>query len=76
MRYWSNERSSVGGISSELLTTVEETDTWIDDNQAGYLATLTHGANYNATQKTLIFCTVAMARVSIAFLRRVFGEVD
>lgn len=80
MRYWSNARESVAGISSELQTTVNETDTWIDDNQASYLATLTYGANYDAAQKTLIFCAVALMRVDpgvAALLRRALSvEVD
>lgn len=76
MRYWSGEWEAVDGDKAELYTTVAETDAWIDDNQASFNGALTYAANYTATQKTLIFCAVALARVSIAFLRRVLGEVD
>ena len=76
MRYWSNVREAVGASKDELLTTVGETDTWIDQNQASYNSSLTYAASFTTAQKTLIFCTVALARVSIAFLRRIVGEVD
>jgi len=32
--------------------------------------------NATLTQKTLLFCAVALARVSIVVLRQVFGEVE
>jgi hypothetical protein len=76
MRLWSSEWEQVGVSSPELLTTVAETDDWIEDNQASYNAALTYAASLSTAQKTLIFCAVALARVSIAFLRRVLGEVD
>lgn len=76
MRYWSNLCEGIGVSKSELQTTVDETDTWIDDNQSGYVAALTHGGSFTAVQLTLIFCCVALMRVGVDLLRRVLGEVD
>ena len=78
MRLWSSERAPVAVLKDELLAAVNATDAWIDDNQASYNAALPDAARNNLTvaQKTLLFCAVALARVSIPFLRRVFGEVD
>ena len=76
MRYWSSLWEAVAASKDELQTTVNETDTWIEDNQASYNSALTYAASFTLSQKTLIFCAVALARVSIAFLRRVLGEVD
>ena len=78
MRLWSQERAAVAIAKADLLAAVNATDTWIDDNQAGYNSALPEAARNGLTtaQKTLIFCAVALARVSISLLRRVFGEVD
>ena len=78
MRWWSSEREPIAVSKSELLAAVNATDTWIDGNQAGYNSALPQAARDNLTtgQKTLLFCAVALARVSIAFLRKVVGEVD
>ena len=76
MRLWSSEWVLVAGDKAELYQSIAETDAWIDGNQAAYNSALTYAANYTTAQKTLIFCVVALARVSIAFLRRVLGEVD
>lgn len=78
MRYWSVFRIPLSLSKSELQAAVDATDTWIDDNQTSYNTALPQVArdNLTATQKTLLFCAVALARVSIAVLRRVFGEVN
>lgn len=76
MRYWSNLWEMVDASKAELQTTVNETDTWIDDNQASYNSGLTYAANFTTAQKTLIFCCVAAMRVSLVFARRLLGEVD
>jgi len=76
MRYWSRARTSVGADKSQLQTTVNETDTWINDYQSNYVTSLTYGGQFNAAQLTLIFCAVALARVGINVLRAVLGEVD
>lgn len=77
-RYWSQfwERTA-GFTSADLLAAVQATDTWIENNQAGFNTALPTAFRNNATlaQKTLLFCCVAAARVSMAFLRRLVGEV-
>jgi len=79
MRYWSNLWEVISS-DPELLVTVNETDAWIDDNQAGYNSALTYAGSFTTTQKTLIFCAVALMRVDpgvAALLRRALGvEVD
>ena len=79
MRYWSATQETVADINKvQLMAAVVATDDWIEANQASYNAALPQPFKGNATavQKTLIFCAVAMARVSIGALRRLFGEVD
>ena len=80
MRYWSNIWESCDASKAELLTTVQETDQWIDAAQGNYVSSLTHGAQFTAMQKTLIFCCVAIMRVSpgiAKLLQRFLGvEVD
>lgn len=80
MRYWSNIRELVAGSKDELLTTIGETDTWINDNAASFNSALTYAANYTAAQKTLIFCCVAAMRFNptvATLLRRLLSvEVD
>jgi len=79
MRWWSNLREALGDLSkADLQAAVSATDAWIDDNQVSYNNTLPEAARTELTQsqKTLLFCSVALARVNIPILRRVFGEVD
>lgn len=78
MRYASSLFDSVNLSSSELLSAIVETDIWIDSNQASYNSALPAVAQSNLTlaQKTLLFCAVATARVSINLLRKILGEVD
>lgn len=79
MRWWSNLWEAVESLSKDQLRdAVNATDTWIDNNQASYNAALPEAARTALTQsqKTLLFCAVALARVSIGMLRRVFGEVN
>ena len=78
MRAWSQIWEAVGVSSGELLAAVAATDGWIEDNQASYNTALPDAARNSLTlaQKTLMFCAVSCARVSLTFLRRVFGEVD
>jgi hypothetical protein len=65
-------------LKPELLAAIDATDTWIDNNAAAYNNALptTFRANATSAQKTFLFCAVAIARVSIAFLRAIFGSVD
>jgi hypothetical protein len=79
MRWWSQECETLAGVTkSDLKDAIDATDEWIDDNQANYNQALPDAARTNLTQaqKTLLFCAVALARVSVAFLRSVFREVD
>lgn len=79
MRWWSNLREPVGELSkADLRAAVDATDTWIENNQASYNAALPEVARsaLTAAQKTLLFCAVALARVGVPMLRRVFGGVD
>lgn len=79
MRYWSRVWETVVGCNkADLLSAVEATDAWIEDNQGSYNASLPNPFKTNATlaQKTLLFCVVAAMRVSPAFCRLLVGEVD
>lgn len=79
MRWWSERWETLGNlVKSDLLDAVVATDEWIDDNQGSYNQALPVAARTNLTteHKTLLFCAVALARVNILMLRRVFGEVD
>ncbi len=78
MRFWSDSQTGQPWSKAELQSAVNATDTWINDNQVSYNSALPEPFQTNATaaQKTLLFCCVAAARVSIAFLRRLIGEVD
>jgi hypothetical protein len=73
-RYFSSERTTLSSVDeSEWLTAIQATDQWIDDNQASYNAVLPPSIQaLSIPIKTLLFCGVAMARVSIGFARRVF----
>jgi hypothetical protein len=66
------------GTKADLLSAVNATDTWIDNNQSAYNSALPEPFATDATlaQKTFLFCVVAIARVSITALRRFVGEVD
>jgi len=79
MRYWSNLREATAIDKALLYTLVGETDAWIDDNAASYNSALSTNS-LTAVQKTLLFCAVALMRVSpgvAALLKRALGvEVD
>ena len=78
MRYLSKTREPIAIIKSDLQSAVIATDVWIDNNAASYNAALPAAAQagLTATQKTLLFVAVALARSSADLLRRVFGRVD
>ena len=67
MRYWSNLREESGVSKAELQTTVNETDTWLNDNRASYLAALTYDGDFAGDQLTLLLAITALMRK---------GEVD
>ena len=78
MSYWSNLWELLDLSVQELQAMVDATYTWIEDNQVSYNQALPQAARDNTTQaqKTLVFCAVALAMVSMAFLRRVFGGIN
>ena len=78
MRYLSKPREPLALTKAELQAAVIATDVWIDGNAASYNSALPAAAQagLTAAQKTLLFCGVALARVSVELLRRVFGGVD
>jgi len=63
-RYWSSVWTVIGANKSEVQTTVNETDAWIDMAQSNYVSSLTYGGQFTGTQLTLIFCCVAVMRVA------------
>ena len=56
-----------GITKADLKAAVDATDDWIDSNQASFNNALPTAAknNLNLTQKTLLFCYVAMKRAGI-----------
>lgn len=77
-RYWSRIFETAKFSSPQLVAAITAMDAWIANNQAAINSALPVAFRTYATleQKTLLFCAVALARVSIAFLRQIFGEVD
>ncbi len=79
MRYWSVFREHLGDFTkADLRAAVNATDQWQEDNQTSFNGALPELFKSEATlaQKTLLFCAVALARVSTELLRKVLGEVD
>jgi hypothetical protein len=81
MRYWSSvlHGETLAGITkSDLSAAVVATDAWIDANQVSFNNALPQPFKGNATlaQKTLLFCAVALMRVSLGALKSLFSEVD
>lgn len=84
MRWWSKNREVCSFTKAELRAGVNATDDWQDGNAGG----TSTGTGFNSAlplpfrtaatvaQKTLTFCAVAAMRVSLAFARQMFGEVD
>lgn len=78
-RYWSSLFEPISGMTkSDVRDAVNATDDYINSIQADYNNALPAAAkaNLTAAQKTIVFCAVALARVSIPFLKRIFGDVD
>ena len=77
-RYWSKKWELLNLSETDLQAAIAATDTWIENNQASYNNALPAIARTNLTliQKTLLFCAVALMRVSVDLLRAVFSEVD
>jgi len=77
-RWWSNVREPFALTKVDLQAAIAATDTWIDNNQASFNSALPVAArnNMTQTQKTLLFCAVALMRQGIGYLKFIFGEVD
>ena len=79
MRWWSRTWAELSNMNKQdIRDAVDATDQWIDDNQGAFNSALPVNFRTNATldQKTLMFCAVALMRVSGDFLKSIFGEVD
>ncbi len=78
MRYFSRLREPLALNKVELRAAIDATDEWIDSNRSAYNSELPAAAQsgLSATQKTLLFCVVALARTSVPLLRKILGEVD
>jgi hypothetical protein len=80
MRFWSRQRATLGALTkADLQAAVNATDDWIDQSAASFNSALpaTARTQLTATQKTVLFCAVALARVGdMVLLRAIFGEVD
>ncbi len=81
LRFWSRTHEPWADApcsKEELHDAIVATDEWIEANQASYNAALPEPFRSGATlvQKTLLFCVVAVMRVSQAFARAILGEVD
>lgn len=65
MRNWVG--SLTGVTKADLRAAVDATDDWIDANQASFNTALPQPfrSNANLTQKTLLFCYVAMRRANL-----------
>lgn len=65
-------------LKSDLLAAVTATDSWIDSNATSFNNALPTAFKNNASlsQKTMLFCAVALMRVSQSLLEAVLGGVD
>lgn len=77
VRVWKHLMRNCGALGAltkaDLRAAINDTDTWIDTNQAAYNTAVSLPARTALTtpQKTMMFCFVAMAR---AGLLRVDGD--
>jgi len=78
MSYWSSIWEVTDISMQDLQLAINATDNWIEAEQSEFNLSLPPAAQSGLTvaQKTLMFCAVALARVSIPFLRRIFGGID
>ena len=60
-RYWSDQWEEAPD-KAKILTTIEQTDTWMNDNRSSYLAALTHQASFTGAQIGLIYGITALAK--------------
>jgi hypothetical protein len=79
MRYWSNARETVAGITkADLQAAVNAADDWADSNASSFNSALPTTFRNNATtaQKALLLAIVVLARHAPASIRSIVGEVD
>ncbi len=76
MRLISREKIATGLTKTQLSEAAAALDTWINSNQAAINQALPTAAQAESTAfKTLLFCAIALMRVSQAFAKRIL-EVD
>lgn len=79
MRYADDQDFSVAGMTkAEFRAAVDDTDDWIEANQGSFNSALPLPARtaMNAEHKTILFSAVAAMRVSPAFAKSLFGDLD
>lgn len=71
-QYWSSLWTPIPLARDEFRGAIDDTDDWIEANQASYNSSLSTAvqAGLTTNQKTLLFCVVAIARVNIDWLKR------
>ena len=77
-RFMSKKAELMPYTSPELRTAINETDDWIEANQASYNAALSgaFAANASASQKALLFMAVTAMRYDLNSVKSIIGEVD
>lgn len=78
MRDMSRKGVSTSLLKSDIAAAIDSTDSWIESNQASFNSSLPSAAQsgLNATQKTYLFCLVALTRNGADTLKQVVGEID
>lgn len=79
MRYWSNEREIISGITKDdLQAAINAADDWLNSNAASFNNSLPATFKNNATvgQKGFLLACVTLARGNIALLRAILGSVE
>jgi len=80
MRWWSapDTQADISITKAQLRAAIDASDDWIDTNAVSFNNSLPAAAKsgLSATQKTLLFCAVALMRVNMTLAKQIFGEVD
>ena len=76
MSHWSRIWERVDVSQQGAMEAITATDDWIEANQSDYNLALPASPRslLSATQKTLLFCAVAMVRADPEFAKIIFGE--
>jgi hypothetical protein len=74
-RYWSQLFEETAFDKAILLTTVEETDAFLDSIRTSYINSLTYFSDFSGAQVALLFGIVALMRKEpgAEFVRRALG---